>query len=231
MAPVTPAGPHRSGGGNPLTDNATTCCRGAVTLPARRRDPRTEKDRDYVHGVRTPSSNGLRQHKPQRKSAVHRSDRARWTGLLAAGSTTPPEEVEQRGLATARWREDINLAVPLATHAADTAAHRLVARVDAYSRSGPYDPARHRAPLIESLEKLTRPRKRRGAVGAGLAVNELLPHPIRPFGGSGGRLRDDEADLARRREWFADFLDAEPEWGRRLASWVELEHRAIVLGA
>ena len=199
-------------------------------MPARRRDPRAEKDRDYAHGVRTPSTNGLRGHKPQRKAAIHRSERTRWTGLLAAGSSTPPEEVEARGHRAGPWRADINLAVPLATHAADVAARRLVSRVDAYSH-GIYDPARHRGPLIDALEKLTRPRKRRGSVAGGVIVNELLPHPIRPFGRAGGRIRDDDADLVRRREWFAEFLDAEPEWARRLASWVELEHRAIVLGA
>lgn len=199
-------------------------------MPARRRDPRTEKDRDYAHTMRTPSSNGLRKHKPQRKSAIHRSERARWKGLLAAGSTTPPEDIEQRGLGAARWREDISLAVPLATVAAGTAARRLIARVDAY-RSRPYDPARHGAPLIDALEKLTRPRKRRGSVIGAKLVNELLPHPIRPFHGHFGHLRSDEETLELRRAWFADFLDAEPEWARRLASWVELEHRAIVLGA
>lgn len=199
-------------------------------MPARRRDPRAEKDRDYAHGVHTPSSNGLRGHKPRRKAAIHRAERVRWTGLLAAGSGTPPEEVEERGRRAAPWRADINLAIPLATHAADTAAERLIARVDSFFHL-PYDPARHRAPLVEALEKLTRPRKRRGSVVGAKLANELLADPIRPFHGYGGRLWRDEETRARRRAWFADFVDAEPEWARRLASWVELEHRALVLGA
>jgi hypothetical protein len=199
-----------------------------VTTPARRRDPRAEKDRDYAHGTVTPAANGLRKHKTRRKAAVHRSERTQWTGLLAAGSTTPPDEVEQRGLGKFRWREDFTTAVPLAAVAAGAAAQRLVARVDAYSQTA-YDPARHRAPLVDALEKLTRPRKRRGRVAGAQLVNELLPHPIRPFGGYRGRFREDAETLQRRREWFAEFLADEPEWAQRLSSWVELEHRAFVL--
>src|SRR5690242_17950178 len=199
-------------------------------MPARRRDPRAEKDRDYLHAVRTPSSNGLRKHKPRRKAAIHRAERTHWKGLLAAGSAAPPDEVEQRGLGVFRWREGFNVAIPLATVAVGTAAQRLIDRVDSF-RVQPFDPARHRAALVDALEKLTRPRKRRGAVVGAKLVNELLPHPIRPFHGPFGHLRSDEETLELRRTWFADFLDAEPEWGARLASWVELEHRAIVLGA
>lgn len=171
----------------------------------------------------------------QGKKVTQHSYRGRWRSQLAGlGRATDTEEVDAATVSDWKPRR-VTLQGPtttLFTRVVVSVTRRLIARIESF-RSEPYDPARHRAPLVAGLAALPRltglPHSRLGAVPwrAVESLNALLSPPIyTPLHRLWHRLPVQEARGAEpRRIWFAAFCRDQPAWERHLRSWVQQASR------
>ena len=188
-----------------------------------RRDPRQDKELDYVHQRRSGAEypHAWRSAWPAKKARSRRAfRRGQAAALRMAQGRVDPVRVDQAVSRADRvHRREVRSW--LGPTLRDAVASGLQARVE---RAGwnffkcPYDSGRHRRAFVAFLTALTAARYGRCAALAA-RFDRILRTPVPAPATVTWKVSCWPPDVRRQRAWLADFFADEPAWEPRLRTW------------